>query len=112
MEKAQPMGPTLGAEFEAGLDLALDAGIRDYVLALREGGVETFESCEGGPGHASPVPMVRIWGTLAAGFKAYGVALDRGLPVSRLMLEAYAVQNIAAGLMRAFVSASTPALRR
>ncbi len=29
----------------------LDPGIADYVIALREAGIETFESCEGGPGH-------------------------------------------------------------
>jgi len=32
----------------------LDSGIRDQVAALRECGVEIFESCEGGPGHAYP----------------------------------------------------------
>lgn len=73
-------------DFEAGLDMALDPGIRSYVLALREGGVETFESCQGGEGHALPEPTVRFFGPLAAGFKAYGVAVERGLPVSELRL--------------------------
>lgn len=74
-------------DFEAGLDLPLDTGIRAYVLALREGGVETFESCQGGEGHPFPEPTVRIWGSVSAGFKAYGVALERGLPVAALSLE-------------------------
>ena len=40
----------------------LDRGIRDQVAALRECVVETFESCEGGPGHAYPEPTVRFYG--------------------------------------------------
>jgi hypothetical protein len=40
----------------------LDRGIRDQVAALRECGVETFESCEGGPSHAYPEPTVRFYG--------------------------------------------------
>jgi hypothetical protein len=35
-------------------DMPLDAGIRRYVAALRSGGIETFESCEGGEGHPFP----------------------------------------------------------
>lgn len=72
--------------FEAGLDLAIDPGIRPYVLALREGGVETFESCQGGAGHAFAEPTIRFHGPVSAGFKAYAVALDRGLPVAALRL--------------------------
>lgn len=73
-------------DFEASLDMALDPGIRSYVLALREGGVETFESCQGGEGHAFPVPTVRFDGPVSAGFRAYAVACERGLPVSELRL--------------------------
>jgi hypothetical protein len=73
-------------DFEAGLDMALDPGIRSYVLALREGGVETFESCEGGEGHPFPEPTVRFYGPVSAGFKAYGVACERGLHVAALRL--------------------------
>jgi hypothetical protein len=73
-------------KFDAGLDLALDPGIRGYVLALREGGVETFESCEGGDGHALTEPTVRFHGAVPAGFKAYAVACERGLPVAVLRL--------------------------
>jgi hypothetical protein len=73
-------------DFESGLDMELDRGIRSYVLALREGGVETFESCEGGEGHAFTEPTVRFYGPVAAGFKAYAVACERGLPVAALKL--------------------------
>lgn len=80
------------SDFEAGLDLALDEGIRAYVLALREGGVETFESCEGGDGHPFPEPTVRFHGPVSAGFKAYAVAVERDLPVASLRL-AYPVDD-------------------
>jgi hypothetical protein len=74
------------ADFESSLDLALDPGIRGYVLALREGGVETFESCEGGDGHALAEPTIRFHGSAAAGYKAYAIACERGLPVAALRL--------------------------
>jgi hypothetical protein len=35
-------------------DPPLDPGIRRYVEVLNEAGVETFESCQGGEGHAYP----------------------------------------------------------
>jgi len=62
----------------------LDPGIRRFVEALREEGVETFESCEGGPGHAYPEPTVRFHGERAEGFRALAVALTRALPVYAL----------------------------
>lgn len=73
-------------DFEAGLDMALDGGIRAYVLALRDGGVETFESCEGGDGHAFTEPTIRFFGPPSAGYRAFAVALERGLPVLALKL--------------------------
>ena len=48
---------------------------------LREGGVETFESCQGGEGHAYPEPTVRFHGGPAEGFRALAHALQLGLPV-------------------------------
>ncbi len=40
----------------------LDPGIRRYVGALAAAGVETFESCEGGEGHAFQVTdLRRVW---------------------------------------------------
>lgn len=43
------------AEYEGEL---LDPGVAGYVRILRDAGVETFESCEGGLGHALPEPTV------------------------------------------------------
>lgn len=59
----------------------LDKGIADVVVALRNAGVETFESCEGGEGHAYPEPTVRFHGGWDEGFRALSVALLRDLPV-------------------------------
>ncbi len=62
----------------------LDAGIECAVLALRAGGVETFESCEGGPGHAYLEPTVRFHGNQVEGFRALGIAMQARLPVAAL----------------------------
>lgn len=65
-------------------DPPLDTGIRAYVLALRNGGVETFESCDGSPGHAYHEPTVRFHGNQAEGYRALAVALNCGLSVHEL----------------------------
>lgn len=65
-------------------DMPLDSGIRYAVLVLRSGGVETFESCEGGPGHPYGDPAIRFYGTAWAGYHAFAVAMEHGLPVFRL----------------------------
>jgi hypothetical protein len=44
-------------------------------------GVETYESCEGGPGHSYPEPAVRFHGARGEGFRALAVASQRGFPV-------------------------------
>lgn len=62
----------------------LDPGIADYVRVLRAAGVETYESCEGGAGHAFPDPTVRFFGDGMEGFPALAVALRHGLPVLHL----------------------------
>jgi hypothetical protein len=62
----------------------LDEGIRQIVLTLVENGVETFESCEGGPGHSFPEPTIRFEGDASEGLRALSVALSHGLPVFRL----------------------------
>ncbi len=67
-------------------DMPLDKGIEKEVNILAEHGIETFESCEGGEGHAFPEPTIRFFGHVGAGFKALQVALDYGLPVSQLRL--------------------------
>lgn len=62
----------------------VDAGIRPAVRALREAGVETFESCEGGGHHAYPEPTVRFHGDAGAGWKALGVLIELDFPIGSL----------------------------
>src|SRR2546430_11989996 len=62
----------------------LDLGIVRGVLLLNEFQIETFESCEGGPGHAMPQPTIRFHGTPEAGWRALSVCLAHGLPVHAL----------------------------
>ena len=65
-------------------DSPLDPGIADAVIALNAANVETFASCEGGPGHAYPVPTVRFHGDQAEGFRVLSVAMRAGLLVREL----------------------------
>ncbi len=51
---------------------------------LQSSGIETFESCEGGPGHSYPEPTVRFYGTPEAGWRALSICLAYGLPVGCL----------------------------
>lgn len=62
----------------------LDEGIEREVCALLDAGIETFESCEGGAGHCYPEPTIRFHGGAGAGFKALGIAIERGLRVKEL----------------------------
>ncbi len=48
----------------------LDPGIAPFVEALRAAGIETFESCQGGEGHAAVEPIVRFYGDRSEGFRA------------------------------------------
>lgn len=70
--------------YEPSDDVQLDAGIRHAVIALRQPGIETFESCQGGPGHAFPEPTIRFHGEIADGYKAVAVAMECGLPIAEL----------------------------
>lgn len=65
-------------------DGQLDDGIRAIVEALRLEGVETFESCQGGEGHAYPEPTVRFFGDRSEGHRALAVAMRLGLTVTAL----------------------------
>jgi hypothetical protein len=65
-------------------DPPLDPGIAHFVEILQMAGVETFESCQGGRGHAYAEPTVRFHGNRAEGFRALSVALNSGLPISDL----------------------------
>jgi len=75
---------------QAAIDMAdhalnhLDEGIKPAVMALREYGVETIESCQGGAGHAFPEPTVRFCGGKAEGYRALSIALQCGLRVAEL----------------------------
>jgi hypothetical protein len=63
----------------------LDPGIREAVLRLREAGVETFESCEGGAGHTFAEPTVRFHGEPSEGFRAFAAVFAKyGLRVKDL----------------------------
>ena len=63
----------------------LDDGIRLAVSLLRSAGIETYESCEGGEGHAYSEPTVCFHGDRSEGFRALAVALQSGLSVIRLV---------------------------
>jgi len=65
-------------------DPPLDPGIVKAVAALRNSGVETFESCQGGANHAYPQPTVRFHGDTAEGFRALAAAIKEDLPVAEL----------------------------
>lgn len=65
-------------------DLGLDPGIENAVRVLREADVETFESCQGGEGHAFAEPTVRFGGDDAEGFRVLAVATQAELPVASL----------------------------
>jgi hypothetical protein len=60
---------------------SLDKGIAFYVRILRDSGIETFESCEGGKGHSYPEPTIRFFGGQGQGFKALCVAQEHALPI-------------------------------
>lgn len=62
----------------------IDLGIVRAVKVLRDAGVETFESCQGGRGHAFPAATVRFGGGPSAGWKALSVCLSYGFPVRSL----------------------------
>jgi hypothetical protein len=62
----------------------LDQGIEREVHILLDAGIETFESCEGGQGHAYLEPTVRFAGQREEGFRAFAAARQLGLHVSAL----------------------------
>ena len=62
----------------------LDAGIVRAVRVMLGRGVECFESCEGGEGHAFPEPTVRFGGGPSAGWRAVWAAQEVALPIRAL----------------------------
>ena len=65
-------------------ELELDPGIAPFVRMLQSAGIETFESCEGGDGHAFPEPVIRFHGHRDEGWRAMAAAQQLGLPVAEL----------------------------
>jgi hypothetical protein len=63
---------------------ALGEGVRDVVKILMDANVETFESCQGGEGHAYPEPTVRFHGERSEGFRALAVVMQAGIRVLHL----------------------------
>lgn len=80
----RPNPETIQSGQELRFDPTLDKGIADIVITLARNHVETFESCEGGSGHAYPEPTVRFEGDASEGLRALAVALAHGLPVANL----------------------------
>ena len=62
----------------------LDEGIKAVVIVLRDHGIETIESCQGGDGHTFHEPTVRFSGGKGEGYRALSVALQCGLKVAEL----------------------------
>lgn len=62
-------------------EMPIDAGILPAVEILNNNGFETFESCEGGEGHAYFEPTVRFFGTEFDLIRAYEVCIANGLNV-------------------------------
>jgi hypothetical protein len=65
-------------------DHIIDPGIARAVAVLQSAGVETFESCQGGVGHAFAEPTVRFHGGHAEGHRALAVVMEAGLAVDAL----------------------------
>ena len=62
----------------------LDRWIRYAVLVLHRGGIRTYESCQGGNGHAFPEPTIRFEGSMKDARRAVALARDNGLPAHHL----------------------------
>ena len=63
---------------------SLDPGIREIVELFNAHGIETFQSCEGGKGHAFQDPTIQFYGDLPEGYYALSVAVRYGYNVRRL----------------------------
>ena len=61
-----------------------DIGVTAYLAELIAAGVHTFESCEGGEGHAFRDPTVRFNGDDTEGWRALDVCRAHNFPVRLL----------------------------
>jgi hypothetical protein len=85
--KPEPVSPPLPAsDYARAIDrfTPLDRWISFAVKVLREAGIETHGSCQGGPGHSYPEPVVSFHGTNAEGYRAVTAAMNYGLPIRSL----------------------------
>ena len=78
--------PSALDQFTPPSEMPLDPGIKRYVQILRAGGIETFESCQGGLGHACAEPTVKFLGDNGEGFKALAIAKSHDLPVTAIRI--------------------------
>ena len=62
----------------------MDIGIVRAVQILLDADIATYESCEGGEGHAYLEPTIRFKGTPACGWRALATLMTYDLPVKRL----------------------------
>lgn len=76
--------PNAMSTYVAAEDRQLDKGIKPFVMLLRNAGIETFESCQGGVGHAYPEPTIRFHGDRSEGLRALATAMQSGLPAAEL----------------------------
>lgn len=65
-------------------DHILDPKIEYMVRTFQEAGIETYESCQGGVGHAFHHPTIRFSGVYGDGWKAVQVALVHGFRIRQL----------------------------
>lgn len=59
----------------------LDPKISLLVKRLWDAGVHTYESCQGGTGHASREPFIKLYGVPADQWRALAVCQDYGFDV-------------------------------
>jgi hypothetical protein len=64
--------------------LTIDRGIAHAVKQLSDAEIEIYESCEGGEGQAFTEPTIRFYDGKAEGYRAAGIGLPLGLPVTAL----------------------------
>lgn len=80
----RPVDDRLSLATEICQTTPLDLGIVRAVKILRDEGLHTYESCEGGEGHCYAVPTVRFYGPPSDGWRALAVCKAHGLPVRSL----------------------------
>lgn len=78
------MSSAVQFQYAVDRDTGLDDGIKSAVRFMRDRGVETFESCQGGSGHAFPVPTVRFHGDKTEGYRVVALLLQHGFEVAEL----------------------------